>query len=318
MSFRRAALALAGLAALAPAQEPAQQPARPPAAFEVASVKAAATPTREPMICLLPCSPGERLTVEGSRVDIRYMSLQKLIVTAYRIKPYQLSGPDWMSATRFDIAAKISAGVGADRLPEMLQALLAERFKLTIHRDNNDLPVYALVLGKNGSKLQPAKAEAAAAPLPETAGSRPLYTPQGDARMLPGGSAVTKSELLGTIHSGPGPHGGVQFEFLNLTMPGLAELLGPHMDRPVVDRTGISGGYYFLLEDRMPGGEGGRKGSGDSGRAGGDVPDTEKPRDVFAEKLFAVVERAGLKLEKSKAPVETIVVERLEKTPTAN
>jgi uncharacterized protein (TIGR03435 family) len=308
-------LTLAGVAAIALAQEPVP---RPPAAFDVASVKAAATPAREPMFCLLPCSPGERLTVEGSRVDIRNMSLQRLIVAAYRIKPYQLSGPDWMSGERFDIAARIPAGVAADRLPEMLQALLAERFKLAIHRDNKDLPVYALVLGKNGSKLQPAKAEAASAPLPETDGSRPLYTPQGDARILPDGGAVAKSELLGTIHSGPGPHGGMQFEFLNLSLPGLAELLGPHMDRPVVDQTGISGSYHFLLPELGPGGEGRRKGGGDGGRAGSDAADTEKPRDVFAEELFAVIERAGLKLEKSKAPVETIVVEHLEKTPTAN
>jgi uncharacterized protein (TIGR03435 family) len=65
-------------------------------AFDVASVKPAADPGMTPMICLVPCSPGERLAIEGARVDIRYMSLSRLMLTGYRLKPYQLSGPDWM------------------------------------------------------------------------------------------------------------------------------------------------------------------------------------------------------------------------------
>jgi uncharacterized protein (TIGR03435 family) len=80
----RQIVCLAVLAASAMAQKPA------PVAFEVASVKPAAAPTREPAFCPVPCTPGERITVVGSRVDIRYMSLQRLIVIAYRIKPYQL------------------------------------------------------------------------------------------------------------------------------------------------------------------------------------------------------------------------------------
>src|ERR1700727_330123 len=78
--------------------------------FDGPSVKPAADPGRLPVICLVPCSPGERLTVEGARVDIRYMSLWRLILTAYRLKTYQLSGPDWMKTQRFDILAKIPEG----------------------------------------------------------------------------------------------------------------------------------------------------------------------------------------------------------------
>ncbi len=106
------------------------------------------------MFCIGPCTFGERLNVVGSRVDIRFMSLYNLVVTAYRIKPHQLSGPDWMRSQRFDIAAKIPDGVSKDQVPEMLQALLAERFKLSIHRDSKDQSVFALVVGRNGSKLQ--------------------------------------------------------------------------------------------------------------------------------------------------------------------
>src|SRR3984957_4868994 len=115
---------LAALVALSLAVA-AQVPDAHAPAFEVASVKPAADPERVPMICLVPCSPGERLTVEGTRVDIRYMSLSRLILTAYRLKPYQLSGPDWMKTQRFDILAKIPEGGSKDQVPEMLQSLLA-------------------------------------------------------------------------------------------------------------------------------------------------------------------------------------------------
>jgi hypothetical protein len=89
VTFRDCSRLLLFLLAGGPA---AAQPALP--AFEVASVKIAADPGRQPMFCIIPCAPGERLTLEGSRVDIRYMPLRKLIITAYRIKAYQLSGPD--------------------------------------------------------------------------------------------------------------------------------------------------------------------------------------------------------------------------------
>src|ERR1039458_4394329 len=146
-------LALMGASVMAVAA-PAQ-----PLAFEVASVKATGTPATEPMFCIVPCVSGERQTVVGSRVDIRYTSLQTLLLTAYRIKSNQLSGPDWMQSQRFDIAAKLPGGVSKDRVPEMLQALLAERFKLSVHRDRKEQTVYALVVGKSGSKLQESSGE---------------------------------------------------------------------------------------------------------------------------------------------------------------
>jgi uncharacterized protein (TIGR03435 family) len=155
-------------------------------AFEVASVKAASEPVKQPMFCIGSRTFGERMTVAGTRVDIRYMSLYNLIVAAWRIQPYQLSGPDWMRSQRFDIAAGIPAGISRDRLPEMLQALLAEKFKLTIHRESSRQPVYALVAGKAGPKLQQATADAHAPP-PNPPGSQELYSPQGEGRVMDNG-----------------------------------------------------------------------------------------------------------------------------------
>jgi uncharacterized protein (TIGR03435 family) len=282
-----------------------------PATFEVASVKSAVEPDRQPIICLVPCMPGERLTVVGSRVDIRYMSLERLMLTAYGLKSYQLSGPDWMRSQRFDIEAKIPEGVSKDRIPEMLQALLAERFKLSIHRDAKEQPVYALVVAKTGSKLQEAAADASA-PLPDSPGAKPLYTPQGDARMLGNGNFAVQNGPFGSVRGGMSP-AGMRFEFLNITMPALAEVLMPHTDRPVIDMTGLTGAFHIVSVGHMPEGGGGRKGSTN------DAPDPSGPRpDPFGEGLFSAIAKAGLKLEPRKAPVETIVVDRLEKTPTVN
>ncbi len=281
-------------------------------------MKPAATPERQGVICLVPCSPGERLSAEHSRVDIRYMSVNQLILTAYRIKSYQLSGPDWTRTERFDIAAKMPDGASQDQIPEMLQALLAERFKLSIHRDKKELPVYALVVGKDGPKLQAGKGENIE--IPNTAGSRALYTPEGDARMLPDNSFVSKGGPLGAMRGGIGSNGGMKFEFLNLTMPGLAELVGAHMDRPVVDQTGLPGGYYLTVVNPPPSDDGGRKGSEapEGGRAGGGAPDARSRPSRFADILIPTIEKAGLKLDKTKASIEMIVVDHLGKTPTEN
>src|SRR5207247_1621786 len=89
----------------------------------------------------------------------------------YRLKPYQVIAPDWVGTEHYDIAGKLPAGATRDQVPEMVQALLEDRFKLQIHRENRDFPVYALIQGKNGIKLKEspvdenAKASAAARPV---------------------------------------------------------------------------------------------------------------------------------------------------------
>jgi uncharacterized protein (TIGR03435 family) len=309
----------------------AAQVANPHApAFDVASVKPAADPGMAPemsrkltsMICLVPCSPGERLTIEGARVEIRYVSLSRLVLTAYRLKPYQLSGPDWMKTQRFDILAKIPDGGSKHQVPEMLQSLLAERFKLAFHRENKDQPVYALVVSKNGQKLQPPAADADA-PLPNTPGGRGLYTPGGEGSVDANGNFATTGGALGPMRGGRGPNG-MKMDMLKITMSGLAELLTPHEDRPVVDITNLKGAYRFTFEIAPPAsvGDGGRKGGppadGAGERDGRGGPGADAPPDVFGEALFRALEKAGLKLEKTNAPVETIIVDHLEKRPTEN
>jgi uncharacterized protein (TIGR03435 family) len=119
--------------------------------FEVASIKPS-EPTPMGMI---------RIGMSADAGMVRYMnsSLRDVIRTAYRVKDFQIEGPDWMSSARFDITAKLPDGASKDQIPEMLQALLAERFKLQLHRDNKEHAVYALVVGKGGPKLKPAEVQ---------------------------------------------------------------------------------------------------------------------------------------------------------------
>ena len=120
----------------------AQQAAVP--AFEVAAIKPA-VPISSDDFRSGKARPG--FTVNASQVRIRYWALSNLILKAYGVQLYQLSAPDWTrteSAT-FDVLAKIPEGGTPDQVPEMLQTLLKERFKLAMHREYRDSEVYVLV-----------------------------------------------------------------------------------------------------------------------------------------------------------------------------
>lgn len=294
-------LTAAGLWAQAPQTQKASK-AR--IAFEVASIKPAATPGRGPAICLGNCSPGERLTLQGARVDIRYMPISDLLIRAYRVKPYQVSSPAWIRDRRFDIAAKIPEGVSADRLPEMLQTLLADRFKLTFHREAKVQPVYALVVGKNGIKLKPSEPDADNLP-PAGPKALQMYTPDGDAHMENGRITITSGEF-GPARSAPGG----KWEFLKMTMPALAAFLTVHEDHPVIDETTLPGAYRLAYEITMQEG-------GEEGGRGGNL-NGPPARDAVRASILEAIENGGLKLERRNAPIETIVIDSVEKMPTEN
>src|SRR5260370_40535530 len=103
-----------------------------PISFEVASIKPA--PPLDPRQLMM----GQQrvgMKVDAGRVDIANLSLADLVRIAYRVKPYQIAGPDWMKGDRFDILGKLPEGASPDQVPEMLQQFLAERVKLALHRE---------------------------------------------------------------------------------------------------------------------------------------------------------------------------------------
>jgi uncharacterized protein (TIGR03435 family) len=86
--------------------------------------------------------------------DFGGQSLMQLIGRAYRVEFFQVAGPGWLGAVRFDIVAKLPDGASPDQAPEMLQTMLEERFKLAVHREQREFSIYALIVGKDGLKLK--------------------------------------------------------------------------------------------------------------------------------------------------------------------
>ena len=294
------------------------QPAAPQLKFEVASIKPAPD-----MMTVLSAGgkPHLGMKVDGAMVDIGGWSLKMLILTAYKLKPYQVSGPDWMDSVRFDILSKIPEGGTKDQVPEMLQALLAERFKLTAHRETKEQPVYGLVVGKDGPKLKPS--------VPDVDAPPDLATKDAadDGR---GGSIKTTrrngDNISGVIPNGPNgrtniavANGMLHMEWAKMTLIALAEGLVPYLNRPVVDMTGLKGTYQvtmeFSLADTMAVVRAADQRNGVA-PAGGDAQTMAS--DPAGSSVFSSIQRLGLKLESRKAPVEQLMVDHLERTPTEN
>ena len=215
-------------------------------AFEVASIKLA-PPINPAMIMSGQMHIG--MKVDGDRVDIGSLSLADLIRIAYNVKPYQVTGPDWMGAQRFDVMAKLPEGATKEQVPEMLQALLAERFKLTIHRETKEHGVYALVVAKGGSKLKesPPDVEPAVPAAPGAATGMSISgNIQGKGIVVSGAPGQT-----GAMRMTMGEGGTMRMESSKMTVAALTDLLSPMIDRPVVDMTELKGHYEVALELSM-------------------------------------------------------------------
>jgi uncharacterized protein (TIGR03435 family) len=265
----------------------------------VASVKAS-----------LPPADGEQvrigMQIDGAQVHISYFSLVEYIRLAYRVKSYQIEGPDWLTSARFDINAKLPSGAKREQVPEMLQALLADRFGLKLHRDTKDLPAYVILVGKNGLKIKesPPDSEADVAA----------------AAAAPVNLAASGSRAGVNVDFGGGSYyafANNKFEAKKLTMPLLADCLTRFVDRPVVDMTGLPGKYdltlQFTPEDYLA------MTIRSAIAAGVSLPpEAMKYMNAADESLFSSMETLGLKLEARKAPLQVLVVDQMEKAPTAN
>jgi len=291
------------------------------AAFEVASVKPAAPLDRGQILS------GEAhvgMKIDAARVDIGSMSLADLIRVAYRVKPYQISGPDWMASERFDVLAKMPEGATSDQVPEMLQALLAERFKLTVHRESKEHAVYALVVGKNGPKLKESLPDADA----PGSGGAPAAADNVNPQVRVSGRGENTSVSIsgggiGTARMSMGPNGTMRLEAPKMNMAALADALSRFFDRPVVDLTELKGTYQVALDLSMEDLRNaartmGMMGPGMGGGRDGARPPTDAASDPGGLSIFAAVQQLGLKLEPRKVPIDLMVIDHLEKAPTEN
>jgi uncharacterized protein (TIGR03435 family) len=190
------------------------------------------------------------------------MPLRRLIARAYNVNPFQVSGPGWLEAEHFDIIAKYPDGATPKDRGLMLRTLLEDRFRLAVHLESKETSGFALVVAKSGFKLKPAQGE------------------DND-----------------TEHSG----GVVEsLSAKNTSIATLAELLSRYIGQPVIDASGIPGGYDFELKWSR------------------EDQNTEPARDAPPSIYTALQETLGLRLEPRKVPVRLVVVDHVERTPTEN
>ncbi|HEY1758872.1 MAG TPA: TIGR03435 family protein [Bryobacteraceae bacterium] len=268
--------------------------------FEVASVR--------PSDPILSAADAAKigLHIDGARVSLNKLSLNDCLAAAYKVKLYQISGPEWMASERFDINAKLPAGASGDQIPQMLQALLADRFGMKFHREMKDFPVYALVVGKTGLKMKASPPDAPAGPA-------------DDRKALD--ITTSASQTSTTINYGNGMYmtfGNNTFEGRKLPASAIADTLARFVDRPVVDMTELHGNYDFTLQFTP---EDFRAMMMRSAVAAGVALPPEALKLIDAsngDSLFTALETLGLKLEQRKAPIEVLVIDHIEKSPSEN
>jgi uncharacterized protein (TIGR03435 family) len=181
-----------------------QTPASPPA-FEVASIRPSQTPQGRGLPSLR-----EDINTSAGTLVMRNVTLTTTIRWAYKLSSFEISGPPDLGGARYDITAKPAAPAVEDQLRLMLQTLLADRFKLTFHRQAQDIAGYAIVAGKNGPKLTAAE----------------------------GGG---EGSMTGA---------GLVFEGHKMPLTRLADIVSGALKAPVLDKTGLPGTYDFKLDLR--------------------------------------------------------------------
>jgi uncharacterized protein (TIGR03435 family) len=313
----------------------------PRPAFEVASIKPAAPIDMQKMAAAM-MSGGEMPKigphVDGAQAEYSAMALRELIIVAYKVKPFQISGPDWINSTRFDIKAKMPAGATKDDAPLMLQTLLEERFKMTVRRETKERQVLALTVGKGGSKMKESPAaQAIDENSPAKPGETTMQTAEGPMRMKVDpktGSANIDMGAKGKFTYRMDPANGlIHMEASQITMSGFADMLtqfstmGNPNGKNIVDMTDLKGSYEvaidFSLADMMamaraagmdvPGAGPGPSGAANAagGPAGAATPGG-------GTTITDAVAALGLKLESRKAPLEQLIIDKIEKTPVEN
>ncbi len=181
----------------------------------IASVAWAQTPPQFEVPTIKPAPPqpagrtDTRMSSDSHRLNFTNVNLKQVIGRAYKVQLYQIEGPGWLETERFDITATLPPDASSQQIPEMLQALLADRFKLAIHRETRELPIYTLVVAKGGPKFKPSETDAGI-----TSNSNRTHwhvTSKGSMRRF-------------------------------------AEFLTDQVGRPVVDQTGLTGSFDLTLD----------------------------------------------------------------------
>lgn len=305
--------------------------------FDVATIKPSAPPDFQRIAADMRAGKMPRIGphVDAARAEYFYMSLKDLIVTAYGVKPYQVEGPSWLGEERFDVEATIPEGATKDNVPAMLQSLLADRFKLVVHRDKTEHKVLALVVGKGGPKLK----ESPTAPqdidpnAPLQPGETKMETADGEIRMLrkPDGTTVMNMGKRGTMTMKFDMSSqSIHTESSMVTMDGFADMLtnlmqlGGNGGLQVMNMTGLKGNYEVAVDISLASimalarSQGVDVGGGAGGGTQAHEPANAASDPQGGETVYSSVDKLGLKFDERKATVERLVVDHAEKAPSEN
>ena len=181
------------------------QPAQQPLSFEVASVKIskpAEGQGRGPRNSVVPSPAG---------VNMYSVPLKGAIQWAYHLQTIQVSGPGWIDSERYDIVARASGPVSTDQVRQMMQSLLAQRFKLEFHKETKEMPAYVVTIAKGGNKMKPSEGE-------------------GDMDVKP----IAGGKMAAT--------------FTHVSLSQFSEMVSSPLQGVVVDQTGLKGGWDFTLD----------------------------------------------------------------------
>ncbi len=203
--------------------------------------------------------------------------------------------PKWLGTDRFDIEARAEGNPSKDQMRLMMQSLLADRFKLAVHFETQDVPVLALTLvkpGKTGPKLLP-HAEGPPCDKPSTEVFPQVcdiyaMTPKPDRSVVAGSRNATIAGLAANL---PG-----QVLAASGLFPGTVPSGEGRLDHPLVDQTGLTGKFDFTLQWTP------------------ESNATDSPGSTFLE---ALRDQLGLKLTSTKGPIQTLVVDHVE-NPSEN
>jgi uncharacterized protein (TIGR03435 family) len=194
--------------------------------FGVASVKRAASAGLQTAGELRSTDAGS-VTVTADRASYLGITLKQLLTIAYDLKPFQISGPDWIETERYDVVATIPTGTPKEAIPAMLRDLLGDRFQINQHSLMKDQPIYLLHIGKTGPKLKPSSSDHA-------------QTVTGF-KISVAGNQTDQAEI----------------KFIGETMADFADSLSSRLDRAVTDQTGLPGRFDIALpvdaKDLQPG-----------------------------------------------------------------
>jgi uncharacterized protein (TIGR03435 family) len=268
------------------AQTPAPDAGRP--VFEVASIRLNKSGADGASVRV---QPGGRLTVTNN-------SVRNIVRNAYNVQNFQIvGGPDWINTDRWDIVAKAQDDAAGPQLIIMLRNLLADRFKLVVHTEMRETPVYALVLarsdGRLGPQLRPSTVDCAA--LLASFKER-KETPPNTINGRPSCGTQTRPGTMMTTAT---------------TIADFVRNLAPMAGRPIVDRSGLTGTFDIDLTwapDQQPVDSAQGRGAPGTTPGTAPVPDGDRPSLVTA-----VQEQLGLKLESQRLPFETLVIDSVER-----